>query len=203
MRLAAWAVGGFAALNLPFLIARPSGWWWPYAFQSRRQATWGSAWFYVFRVVGLPVHGAAGAHLANSVSLVALVVGVTWLTVRALHGRITPAAIVAAGVAIFLISNKVYSPTYDLWLVPCFVLLPLPRRLWLAFCAADLGVFVTVYGFFHGFDSMQEVGVVLPLLVLARTVILGLRHPERDARTASVARQTSEPSPTDAVLSAA
>jgi hypothetical protein len=79
LRLTAGAVGGFTALNLPFLVARPSGWWWPYAFQSHRQATWGSAWFYVFRVVGLPVHGATGAHLANSVSFVALVVGVTWL----------------------------------------------------------------------------------------------------------------------------
>ena len=202
LRLTVGAVGGFTALNLPFLIARPSGWWWPYAFQSRRQATWGSAWFYVFRVAGLPVHGSTGAHLANSVSFVALVVGVTWLTVRALHDRITPAAIVAAGVAIFLLSNKVYSPTYDLWLVPCFVLLPFPRRLWLVFCAADVGVFMTVYGFFHGFDSMREVGIILPLLVLARTVILG-RVILSATRHRATARQTSEPSPTEAMLSAA
>ncbi len=202
VRLAACAIGSFTALNLPFLLAHRSGWWWTYAFQSRRQATWGSAWFYVFRVFGLPVHGAAGAHLANSVSFVALLGGVAWLTVRALQARVTPAAVVAAGVAIFLISNKVYSPTYDLWLVPCFVLLPLSRRMWLAFCAADLGVFVTVYGFFHGFGSMQEVGVVLPLLVLARTVILvcvilSASH-ER-----VVLRETPEARTTDAVLSVA
>jgi uncharacterized membrane protein len=197
VRLAACAIGGFTALNLPFLLARPSGWWWPYAFQSHRQATWGSAWFYVFRVLGLPIHGAAGAHLANTVSLVALLGGVGWLTTRALHGRVTPAGVAAAGVAIFLISNKVYSPTYDLWLVPCFVLLPLPRRIWLTFCAADIGVFVTVYGFFHGLDSMQEVGMVLPLLVLVRTlilvwVILSATHDH------VVLHQTYEPSTTDA-----
>ena len=202
VRLAAGAIASFAALNLPFLLMRPSGWWWGYAFQGQRQATWGSAWFYGFRILGLPVHGATGAHLANLVSLVALVTGVMWLTMRALRSHITPAGVVTAGVAIFLLSNKVYSPTYDLWLLPCFVLLALPRRLWLAFCAVDVAVFATVYGYFHGIDSSREVGLVLPVLVLARTVIL-LCVIRRATRDRAVVEPAPERSTTDAVLTAA
>jgi hypothetical protein len=69
-----------------------------------------SACFYLLRLAGAPVHGAAGA----------------------------------AAVAIFVPCNKVYSPTYDVWLAVCFVLLPLSRRLWVTFCVVDLAVFVTV-----------------------------------------------------------
>jgi uncharacterized membrane protein len=202
LRITAWAAGVFAALNLPILVAHPSGWWWTYAFQSRRQATWGTAWFYVFRVFDLPVNGLEGARFANAVALLALGAGMTWLTVRARRASVGPEALAAAAVAIFLVSNKVYSPTYDLWLVPFFVLLPLSRRMWVAFCATDLTVFITVYGYFHGFGSISEVRVVLPVVVLARTVIL-LRLMSRAMRQRVVARQTYELTSADALLSAA
>ena len=65
-----------------------------------------------------------------------------------------------------------YSPTYDVWLVAFFVVLPLIRRLWLSFCAVDAAVFVTVYGYFAGIDSIGFVRTVLPLLVLVRTGVL-------------------------------
>ena len=184
LRLALGAVAGFGVLNLPILVLRPAGWWWTYAFQGQRPATWGTAWFYGFRLLGLPVHGAAGAQLANRASLAVLVMGVGLLTVRALRGRIGPAAIAVASIAVFLLANKVYSPTYDLWLLPCFVVLPLSRRLWLAFCAMSVGVFVTVYGYFHGFVSSGTVHAVLPVLVVTRTaallviVLAALRAPE-------------------------
>jgi uncharacterized membrane protein len=202
LRITAWAAGVFAALNLPILVAHPSGWWWTYAFQGRRQSTWGTAWFYVFRVFDLTVNGLEGARFANAVALLALGAGMTWLTVRARRASVGPAALAAAAVAIFLVSNKVYSPTYDLWLVPFFVLLPLSRRVWVAFCATDLALFITVYGYFHGFGSISEVRVVLPVVVLARTVIL-LQLISRAMRQRVVARQTYEPTSADALLSAA
>jgi hypothetical protein len=63
------------ALNLPVSVANPAGWRWPFAFQSARQATWGSAEFWLLRMVGAPVHGATGATLANALSFVALAGG--------------------------------------------------------------------------------------------------------------------------------
>jgi uncharacterized membrane protein len=171
-RLAVSSVVTLAILNLPFIAANARGWWWPFAFQSHRNATWGSAWFWIYRVVGLPAHGATGAQLANAVSLVALLLGIAWLTYRVARTGLEPVTIAAVAVTIFILSNKVYSPTYDVWLVPFFVLLPLSRRLWISFCAVDLAVFVTVYGVFHGIDSVELARTVLPVLVLARTVIL-------------------------------
>jgi uncharacterized membrane protein len=171
-RVAGWAVGAFALLNLPVLLASPSGWWWTYAFQGRRQATWGTIWFWLFRALSVPVHGAAGMHVANLVSSALLVGGVAWITVRAARRGLGGAEIAVASVAVALLANKVYSPTYDLWLLPAFVLLPLSRRLCVAFCAVDLAVFVTVYGSFHGLVSAHDVSTVLPVLVAARAVVL-------------------------------
>ena len=171
-RLAVSSVVVFAALNLPFVIANPAGWWWPFSFQSHRNATWGSLWFWVYRLFDLPVHGATGAQLANIVSFAALLVGLGWLTYRTVRKQMEPVAVAAAAVTLFVLCNKVYSPTYDVWLVLFFVLLPLSRRLWLSFCAVDLAVFLTVYGYFHGVNTGGFVRTVLPWLVLVRTAIL-------------------------------
>jgi uncharacterized membrane protein len=172
VRLAVSSAAVFVAVNLPVLAAHPSGWWWPFSFQARRNASWGSAWFYLFRLTGLPVHGGAGAQLANTVSLLALVGALSWLTFVTMRRRLPPFAAASAAVAIFVLCNKIYSPTYDLWLVVFFVLLPLSRRLWVTFCVVDLAVFVSVYGYFHGLDSAQFVRSVLPVLVAIRTVVL-------------------------------
>jgi uncharacterized membrane protein len=162
----------FVVVNMPVVLVASHRWWWTYQFQSHRQATWGTAWFYLDRALSLPVHGAAGAHLANVVSLVALLLGLVWLTARVVHCQIDPFAAAAAAVAIFILANKVYSPTYDVWLVAFFVMVPFSRRLWLTFCAVDLAVFVTVYGHFHGLLGANAVRAVLPVFVAIRTVTL-------------------------------
>ena len=115
-----------------------------------------------------------GATLANGLSFVALAVGLGGLTLLAWRRPLTAAGMAGAAVAIFLLVNKVYSPTYDLWLVVFFVLLPLPRREWLAFCAVDVAMFATVYGYFHWGVSGATVHQVLPILVAARSVVLVL-----------------------------
>jgi hypothetical protein len=162
------------ALNLPVSVANPAGWRWPFAFQSARQATWGSAEFWLLRMVGAPVHGATGATLANALSFVALAGGLGGLTVLAWRRPLTAAGAAGAAVAIFLLVNKVYSPTYDLWLVVFFALLPVPRREWLAFCAVDIAMFATVYGYFHWGVSGATVHLVLPFLVATRSAVLVL-----------------------------
>ncbi|HEY3723252.1 MAG TPA: glycosyltransferase 87 family protein [Acidimicrobiia bacterium] len=172
VRLAGAAIATFAALNLPFAVARPSGWWWPFAFQGRRNATWGSAWFYALRLVGAPVHGTAGAHLANAVSLVALTLAIAVLVLVTVRNRLSAWPAVAAAVALFILANKVYSPAYDLWLVVFFVMLPVSRRLWLGFCAVDLAMYLTVFGHFHGYDSPYLTHNLLPALVVIRTCLL-------------------------------
>ncbi len=172
IRLVVGALGTLALVNLPFLIVNPPGWWWPLAFQSHRNATWGSAWFLLLRVAELPVHGVGGAHVANLVSLLALVAALAWLTFVTFERKLPPFHAAAAAVVIFVLCNKVYSPTYDVWLVVFFVAVPLSRRLWVAFCAVDLAVFVTVYGYFAAIEPVSFVRTVLPVLVIVRTGVL-------------------------------
>ena len=118
------------------------------------------------------MHGPTGAHLANLASLLALAAGLAWLVLVTYVRRIDAFAAAGAAVAIFLLCSKVYSPTYDVWLVACFVMAPLSRHLWLSFCAVDLAVFATVYGYFHGLGSAEFVRLVLPVLVAIRIVVL-------------------------------
>jgi hypothetical protein len=118
------------------------------------------------------VEGTSGAQIANVVSAVALVGGLTWLVVRTVRVDLDPLAAAGAAVAIGILANKVYSPTYDVWLVAFFVMLPLGRRLWLSFCAVDLAVFAVVYGYFDGPLHLDVVRTLLPVLVVLRTAVL-------------------------------
>lgn len=192
MRLMAVSALTFVAINLPFAVAHRAHWWWTYSFQSARQATWGSAWFYVLRMTGLPVHGTTGAQIANLLGAAALLGGITWLVVRTVRRDLAPWAAAGAAVAIAILANKVYSPTYDLWLVVFFVALPLSRRMWLTFCAVDLAVFCVVYGYFDGPLTVNLVRTVLPVLVVFRTAVLltlvarATARPARDPAPARV-----------------
>lgn len=177
-RLVGWSALVFGALNLPFIVIKPSGWAWTFAFQGRRQATWGTLWYWFDRFVGVPVRGHTGSQVANNLSALALGIGMLWLFWRVVRtrgalgaGGDAGVALGAAGVAIFLLTNKVFSPTYDIWMVVFFALLPLSRRIWVAFCAVDLMVFATVYGWFHGITSSEVLRTVLPVLVVLRAAI--------------------------------
>jgi hypothetical protein len=83
----------------------------------------------------------------------------------------------------FLLTNKVYSPQYGLWLLPWFVLALPDLRLFVAFEAADVAVFVTRFTWFgrlsaeggdpafEGFSGVPigafELAVVLRAAILA------------------------------------
>jgi hypothetical protein len=54
---------------------------------------------------------------------------------------------------LFLLTNKVYSPQYGLWLLPWFVLALPNVWVWAAFEIADVAVFVTR---FHWFDHAVQ-----------------------------------------------
>ncbi len=172
-RLGAWAAGVTVALNAPVALASQSGWWYPATFQGHRHATWGSIVIWVLRAPGL--HGLALPDLARAANLLAagaLVAALTIITLLAVRRRLDPIAVGAAVTAAFLLTNKVYSPNYDLWIVPFFVLLPLTPRLWWTFCAADLGVFTLVYGRFHGLWDIGTVRSALPAFVAVRAITL-------------------------------
>ena len=174
-RLVAWAAGVLVLLNAPVLLLSRAGWWYPAAFQGRRRATWGTLWFWLFRLPGASVFTHHDpAQLANLLAAIALVVSIATITVLGVRRHLDAVAIGAATTAAFLLTNKVYSPNYDLWIVPFFVLLPFARSHWLTFCAADIGIFTLVYGEFHGLWNHDLVREMLPLFVAVRAWTLVL-----------------------------
>jgi hypothetical protein len=72
-----------------------------------------------------------------------------------------------AVLALFFLTNKVYSPQYDLWLLPWFALaLPNPV-LFAAFAIAEVPVFFARYN-----DVLAPPGVGFQVAVLIRDVVL-------------------------------
>jgi hypothetical protein len=74
---------------------------------------------------------------------------------------------------LFLVTNKVYSPQFGLWLLPWFAL-ALPRiRPWLAFQVADVLVFVTRFWFFGSLAGVFGVSQgTFEAMVLVRAIVL-------------------------------
>jgi hypothetical protein len=158
------------AINLPVLLAAPGRWWWTFSFQGSRPATWGSLWFYIVRLPGL--HVFAAPSVANVLAIVALGVGVAFVAFMAVRRKLGAFEIGAAATAIFLLSNKVYSPVYDIWIVPFFAAVPIARKWWITFCAADLGVYFVVYGNTRLGLPTELVRLALCCFVLLRAVTL-------------------------------
>lgn len=162
-----------AVLNLPILVASPSGWWFPFRFQSRRHATWGAFLDYLLRLPGL--RAAAHAHpasVANAFNVGILGCGVLVACVLAWRRPVSPYALGAIVTVGFVLGAKVHSPQYDLWIVPFFVLLPVARRWWLLYCALDAAVYVLVLGTLHDVIAKSTVEAWLPYLVLARAAVI-------------------------------
>lgn len=168
LRLLASAGAVVAVLNGPFALIDRNGWEFPLKFQGARVASWGSLWFWLERVppIGWLFHFDR-AGVANVGSFAVLGAGLIVIAVAATRHHSGAIEVGAAVIALFLLSNKIYSPTYDLWMVPFFVLLPIQRRTWITYCAADAGIFVLVFGHFHGLWSTTVVlWLLFPLVAL-------------------------------------
>jgi uncharacterized membrane protein len=150
MDVALWAVIAFALFNLPVALAARHSWATFFRFNAGRSVDWDSLWY----VACQRLHGGIGcpwsARLMNVVSIVAFVglaAGI-WFLRRARNPDFPRWTFGLPLIIAFLLSNKVYSPQYGLWLLPWFALaLPNP---WLfgAFELADVAVFVTRFTWF-------------------------------------------------------
>jgi uncharacterized membrane protein len=172
VRCVGWAAGTTVALNAPVALLDRSAWWEQVRFQGHRDFSWGTVWYWLERVPGAREVVAGDVHVANALAAGALVVTLVVITAVSVRHQLDAVAISAAVTAAFLLSNKIYSPNYDLWIVPFFVLLPVARRLWVAFCIADVAIFSLVYGHFHRLVSAHAMHLGLPPFVIVRALVL-------------------------------
>jgi uncharacterized membrane protein len=142
VRVLWWSVGTWVAINLPFAVAAPSAWWEFFRFNSSRVADFDSLWYIACRHWDA---ACVSTGFLNLWSVIAFIVGFGLLllikTIR--EPRFARWTLGFPLIACFLLSNKVYSPQYGLWLLPWLALV-IPS--WWAFAAfevADVAVFVT------------------------------------------------------------
>ncbi|CAN2246797.1 hypothetical protein MCEMZLE12_01415 [actinobacterium SCGC AAA044-D11] len=111
------------AINLPFIVTTPTGWFRFFKLNSDRAADWGSIWH------ALDVFGIKVLNL-NWISLVFFLIGAVAFTLFFFGISEVPslASVAFFIVAIFVTASKVYSPQYVLWLTPLAILAMVDKK---------------------------------------------------------------------------
>jgi len=149
----AWAAGIFAAANLPVLLWNPTGWAFAWKFQSTRFPNFETSWYFLYRHLSGLFGGSFWSDTyprATSVLSGLLFAAGALLLLRAEakreHQR--PYAAAFGLLVIFLLTAKVYSPQYSLWILPFFVLLRMPWYAFAAFAVTDAAVWFAISAYF-------------------------------------------------------
>ncbi|WP_085811038.1 hypothetical protein [Sphingomonas sp. TZW2008] len=139
------ALGTWTTINLPVALAAPANWAEFYSFSQARSGTAASIWEIMatqgWWITDLPTR--------NLWSFAAFVAGAAAIVLVGWRRHAERSWVLFTPVlAWFLLTNKVYSPQFDLWLYP-FLLLT-SRRLWPVawFVAGDLGAYWAEFWFF-------------------------------------------------------
>ena len=183
-----WATAGTWLLaNVPFAIASPSSWSTFFRFNSSRPADWDSLWYIGCTHVDLTaICGPGHTSRINAASLALF--ASTFLLVWAWKQRREPAfarwSLAFPMLVLFLLSNKVYSPQYGLWLLPFFALGAVDLRTFVAFEAADVAVFVTRFSYFGQLTGVGglpfgafEIAIAVRTVILVWSVVTWVRRP--------------------------
>jgi uncharacterized membrane protein len=196
--LAATALA-WLAVNLPVMIVAPSGWAYFYTFSKDRGADWGSIW-YMFEHFSLPVLGNFQVSALNDMSAAFFAATCVAIAVLALAAPRRPRLpqLCFLVLAAFLMTNKVWSPQYVIWLVPLAVLAR--PRLWpyLLWQLAEVAYFFGIWGYLifvyleggnqvTGYQGISTgwyfaalLARFLTVALLAGYVVRDIFNPERD-----------------------
>ncbi|SDR07944.1 glycosyltransferase family 87 protein [Actinopolyspora saharensis] len=151
------ALGSWLVVNLPIMVLFPRGWWEFFRLNNTRPADPDSLYNALMHYTGWagfdgPLsHGEVPAVL-NAVSFALLLTGCALIAWLGLSAPVRPrlAQLCFLVVAVFLLTNKVWSPQYSLWLVPLAVL-AVPRwRLLISWMLVDAAVWAPRMYYFLG-----------------------------------------------------
>jgi len=185
----AWAgAGAWVAVNLPFVLAAPKSWWEFFSFNRDRPADWDSLWFIgCHRLTGKLY---CGHTLLINICSIVLFAAASILVYR-LRRRVVPNfprwTFGFALLVTFLLTNKVYSPQYGLWLLPWFALALPNLRLFAAFEAVDVAVFLTRFSWFGRYTGAGglpigafEIAVLIRAAILVWCLVAWVRRPDSE-----------------------
>lgn len=199
-------VGAWLAVNLPVILFAHEGWAQFYTFSRNRPTDYGSLWLIIMERTHDPLSGVTA--YATALMLL-LCCGIAAL---ALYARRRPriGQLAFLVVAALLVSNKVYSPQYVLWLLPLAVLARPRWRDLLIWQGAEVLYFLGIWmrlayvtgAKHHGLTADAyhlAIGVhLLGILYLSALVVRDILRPEHD-----VLRQDGSDDPAGGVLDGA
>jgi uncharacterized membrane protein len=184
VRLAWAAMGAWLAVNLPFALLAPRSWSTFFRFNGARPLNVDSLWYIGCRALSPMSDGqCVSSGLVNLLTVVLMVSAgaALWLVKTRRHGDWPRWTFAFPLIALFLLTNKVYSPQYSLWLLPWFALVvpglgPLSSlTLFLMFEATDVAVFVTELLWFSSHSGSAGLPEwIFALAVVARDFTLAL-----------------------------
>ncbi|GAB2911904.1 glycosyltransferase family 87 protein [Streptomyces mayteni] len=185
---AAGAVVAWLAVNLPVLVLAPQGWAEFYTFSSDRPVDFGSFWLIIAQRAEIAL-GSVNLYAAALVVLGCLAIAVLALTAPR---RPRLAQLVFLVVALFVVTNKVYSPQYVLWLIPLAALARPRWRDFLIWQTCEVLYFLGIWmylAYVHGEEhqGLPQGGYQLAILAhllgtlyLCALVIRDVLRPEHD-----------------------
>lgn len=200
--------GSWLVVNLPVMLLAPEGWKKFYTFSSERSIDFGSFWLIITQRTGEAIEVEAVNTYAILLMLLACA-GIAVLTFTAPR-RPRFAQLAFLVVAAFILTNKVYSPQYVLWLIPLAALARPRWRDFLIWQACEVMYFLGIWMYLAYTTSGNKQGlptegyqfaIALHLagtLFVCAMVVRDILLPERDA-----VRRDGEDDPSGGVLDGA
>ncbi len=140
-KAASTVVVAWAVVNLPIMALAWPGWKQFYAYSHTRGIDFGSVWLMISQQTGDPMNG---ANTYATVLMLLLCAGIAALILYAPR-RPRFAQVAFLVVAAFVLTNKVYSPQYVLWLIPLAALARPRWRDFLVWQACEVMYFLGIW----------------------------------------------------------
>jgi hypothetical protein len=161
LRLVIASAGAWLVLNIPFVIAAPSGWWHFFRFSSERPADHGTLWRVLCESSFCPTTQAE-----NILSLVIIAGGAAaiWYVLARRAPEFPRWTMAFPMLLLFFVASKVTSSQYILWLLPWFAL---TARAFVPYAleqASEVLVYLTIFSFFGTLQG--EAGVSYPVVAI-------------------------------------
>ena len=139
------SVAAFAIINVPFAATRFHAWSTFFRFNSTRPADYDSLWYAACRAFhhSTVCPWSSASINVSSLALFGIGVALVWFLRARRDPGFDRTHLVLPMLIVFLLTNKVYSPQFSLWLVPWFAYSLPSVRLYVPYQLTEVGVFVT------------------------------------------------------------
>ncbi|MEU3300884.1 glycosyltransferase 87 family protein [Streptomyces sp. NPDC006678] len=200
------AAASWLIVNLPVMLLAPEGWKKFYTFSQERQVDFGSFWLIITQRTGESIE----VDTVNTYATLLMLLSCAGIAALALTAPRRPrfAQLAFLVVAAFILTNKVYSPQYVLWLIPLAALARPRWRDFLIWQACEVMYFLGIWmylAYTTSGDKHQglppegyQLAIALHLLgtlYLCAVVVRDILMPERDP-----VRQDGSDDPSGGVL---